>query len=125
LVPGELAAAGTSTGKTGAPLPQMAGESFVVKVNAVDGNWNKVATASDLISLAASDMNAVMAANSSLVAGTQSLNVTFNTPGSATITASDATDGSKSTATSPAIAVAPALYTGAAGGEAIPADSVG
>jgi len=125
LVPGELPAPGTSTGKTGVPLQQMAGENFVVKVNAVDSNWNKVATATDLISVTSSDMSAVLPANSSLVAATQSLNVTFNTPGSATITASDASDNSKIPATSTAITIAPALYAEASGGEAISADSTG
>jgi len=125
LVPGEIAAPGTATGKTGVPTQQMVGETFSVKVNAVDSNWNKVATATDVISLASSDLSAVLAANSSLVTGTQSLNVIFNTPGSATISASDASDSSKAAAISPAITVAPALYTSATGGEAISADTAG
>src|SRR5204863_8825159 len=47
LVPGETAAAGTVTGKTGAPASQTAGTAFNVTVNAVDDNWNIVTTITD------------------------------------------------------------------------------
>src|SRR5207245_645355 len=40
LVPGETAAPGSATGKTGAPAAQGAGTSYSVTVNAVDANWN-------------------------------------------------------------------------------------
>src|SRR5437763_13517306 len=49
----------------------------------------------------------------------------LNTLGSATITASDITDGSKPGSTSPAITVTAPLYTAATGGEAISADTTG
>src|SRR5438445_1565303 len=42
LLPGEVAAAGTASGKTGAPIAQTAGSAFTVTVNAVDANWNVV-----------------------------------------------------------------------------------
>jgi hypothetical protein len=45
LVPGETAAPGTPTGKTGTPTAQTAGSAFTVTVNAVDTNWNVVAAA--------------------------------------------------------------------------------
>lgn len=125
LVPGEVAAPGTATGKTGVPLQEVAGGSFAVTVNAVDSNWNTVATISDIISLASSDASAILPANVSLVAGSQSLNVTLNGIGSATLTASDANDGSRTAATSPLITVVAPLYTAATGGEAISADTVG
>ena len=40
LLPGETAAPGTATGKTGTPSAQTAGGAFNVTVNAVDANWN-------------------------------------------------------------------------------------
>ena len=40
LMPGETAAPGTTTGKTGTPNAQTAGASYTVTVNAVDANWN-------------------------------------------------------------------------------------
>src|SRR5205823_13028155 len=40
LVPGEPAAPGTATGKTGSPTAETAGTSYSVTVNAVDANWN-------------------------------------------------------------------------------------
>src|SRR6185369_13676329 len=39
LVPGETAAPGTASGKTGTPNPQAAGTPFNVTVNAVDATW--------------------------------------------------------------------------------------
>jgi hypothetical protein len=125
LVPGETAAPGTATGKTGSPLQRVMGESFSVTVNAVDANWNKVATATDIVGLSSSDAAASLPANTSLIAGTESLEITLNTLGSATITASDLSDGSKPAATSPAITVVTPLYTPATGGEAISADTTG
>src|SRR5262249_39348950 len=40
LAPGETAAPGTATGKTGTATAQTAGSAFNVTVNAVDANWN-------------------------------------------------------------------------------------
>src|SRR5262245_21211857 len=54
LVPGEIAAPGTASGKTGTPIPQAAGIPFNVIVNAVDANWNLVDTISDTVSLTSS-----------------------------------------------------------------------
>src|SRR5204863_4610865 len=44
LVPGESAAPGTATGKTGTSTARTAGTAFNVTVNAVDANWNVVPT---------------------------------------------------------------------------------
>jgi hypothetical protein len=46
LLPGEIAAPGTPTGKTGTPSPWIAGVTSAVVVNVVDSNWNVVPTAS-------------------------------------------------------------------------------
>src|SRR5262249_22816247 len=55
LAPGETAAPGTVTGKSGTPSAQNAGSAFNVTVNAVDANWNLVNTVSDLVGIGASD----------------------------------------------------------------------
>ena len=51
LMPGETAAAGTTTGKTGTPSAQTAGTAFNVTVNAVDANWNVVNTVTDTVDI--------------------------------------------------------------------------
>src|SRR5439155_26631005 len=63
LMPGETAAPGTTTGKTGTPTAQTAGTPFNVTVEAVDVNWNLVSTATDTVSVASSDANAALPAN--------------------------------------------------------------
>ena len=52
LTPGETAAPGTGTGKTGTPTAEVAGTAFSVTVNAVDANWNVVST-NDTIAITA------------------------------------------------------------------------
>ena len=41
-MPGETAAPGTASGKTGTPTARAAGAPFTVTVNAVDANWNLI-----------------------------------------------------------------------------------
>jgi hypothetical protein len=101
LLPGESAAPGTATGKTGSPSAQTAGSSFIVTVNAVDANWNLVNTIVDNIGISSSDPNAVLPANSVLASGTKTYSLTCKTAGSITVTASDITDGTKTASTSP------------------------
>jgi hypothetical protein len=125
LVPGESPAPGTATGKTGTPLSQNAGEFFNVTVNAVDANWNKIASVTDSIGLTSSDANAVLPAGANLASGTQSFSVSLKTPGSTTVSATDLSDSSKPAAASAAINVVPPLYTSATGGNAISADTTG
>ncbi|NNU33776.1 hypothetical protein HK413_05810 [Mucilaginibacter sp. S1162] len=48
LLPGESAAPGTTLGKTGTLAARVAGISFNVIVNAVDANWNLVASVTDV-----------------------------------------------------------------------------
>ena len=116
LVPGETAAPGTATGKTGTPSGQNVTSDFFITVNAVDANWNRVSTVTDLIGITSSDPIATLPANTNLSGGTQSLDFTFNTSGSQTITASDLTDGSKIANTSAVITVGNAEYVAATGG---------
>src|SRR5207247_9255146 len=83
LMPGETAAPGTATGKTGSPSPRTAGTAFNVTVNAVDANWNLIST-NDTVHLTASDTNAILPANAALSAGMASMRLPFKTAGSAT-----------------------------------------
>jgi hypothetical protein len=105
LVPGESAAPGTSTGKTGTPSAQTAGAPFSVTVNAVDANWNVVSTVSHIVGITSSDANATLPSNTPLSSGTQTLSVTLNTAGNRTLTATNITDGTKTSSVSPSITV--------------------
>ncbi len=105
LVPGETAAPGTMTGKTGTATAQNTDTPFDVTANAVDANWNVVHTVGDTVAITASDPNASLPANAALSGGTRTFSVRFNTAGSWTVTATDVTDGSKTANTSPAITV--------------------
>ena len=104
LVPGEIAAPGTASGKTGTPTAQMAGTLFTLTVNAVDANWNVVAS-TDVVGITSSDPAATLPASAALVAGTRTFSVTLNTVGSRTVTATDLNNGAKTAATSAAITV--------------------
>jgi hypothetical protein len=104
LLPGETAAPGTGTGKTGTPTAQTAGTPFSVTVNAVDANWN-VVTSTDTIAITSSDANAGLPANAALVAGTHSFSVTLKTAGTPTVTATDVTNGAVTANTSPTVTV--------------------
>ncbi len=110
LVPGEIAAPGTASGKTGTPIAQTAGSPFTVTVNAVDANWN-VVSSTHTVAITASDANATLPTNARLVAGTRTFSVTLNTAGSWTVTATDVTDGSKTANTSAAITVSAGAFS--------------
>src|SRR5205814_2058083 len=111
LLPGETAAPGSSTGKTGTPTAQTAGTPFIAAVNAVDANWNTVTTVTDTVGITSSDANASLPANAALAAGTQTFSVTLKTAGSQTVTATDVTDGTKTANTSSAMTVNPTAAT--------------
>jgi hypothetical protein len=110
LVPGEVAAPGTASGKTGTPTAQTAGSPFTVTVNAVNASWN-VVSSTHTVGITASDANATLPANAHLVAGTRTFSVTLNTAGSWTVTATDVTDGSKTANTSAAIPVSAGSFS--------------
>jgi len=112
LLPGESAAPGTATGKTGSPSARTAGSAFNVTVNAVDAKWNVVSTITDTVHLASTDPNAVLQADTALVGGTATLSATLNTAGSWTLTASDVTVPATASNTSPAVVVNPGAYAG-------------
>src|SRR5260370_11329431 len=110
LVPGETAAPGTINGKSGTPTARTAGSAFNVTVNAVDANWNIVNSITDLAGITSSNANAVLPANAALANGTQSFSVTLRTAGTSTMTASDISDNSKASNTSPSISVAAGAF---------------
>ena len=105
LVPGETAAPGSVTGKTGTPTSQPTGTAFNVTVNAVDANWNLVNTVTHTVGITSSDSNATLPANGALTAGTRIASVTLRTAGAQTVTASDITDGTKAANTSSPVTV--------------------
>ena len=111
LLPGESAAPGTATGKTGTPTPQVAGIAFNVIVNAVDANWNVATAISDTVAITSSDPNAVLPANTALSNSTQTLSVTLKTAGTATLTASDSTTPTMAANTSPSVTVNAGAFT--------------
>ncbi len=95
LMPGETAAPRTALGKTGTPDPQQAGIAFTVTVNAVDASWRLAATADDTVDITSSDATATLPADAALSGGTATFSVTFGTAGTATVTASDVSDATK------------------------------
>jgi hypothetical protein len=110
LVPGETAAAGTSSGKTGTPAGQNSGAAFNVTVNAVDANWNIVST-NDTVAITSSDANATLPGNAALTSGTRVFSLTLKTAGSATVTASDVTHVAIPANTSSSITVSAGLFS--------------
>ena len=105
LVPGETAAPGTPTGKSGTPDTATAGSPFIVTVNAVDDYWNVMSGVNDVVCLTSSDSGAIVPPGSPLVDGAGIFPVTLTTAGARTITASDTTDADKGDDTSQPIRV--------------------
>src|SRR5207244_2534674 len=101
LAPGESAAPGTASGKTGTPLAQIVATTFNVTVNAVDANWNALTNASDTVGITSSTTNASLPAPSTLNPQPSILPVVFNTNGGFTLTATDLSDGNKTASISP------------------------
>ena len=95
LMPGETAAPGTASGRTGTPTAQTAGVPFNVTVNAVDNYWNLVNYVTDVVAITSSDSSAALPLGAALAKGTQSFSVTFGATGSFTVTATDVTDSNK------------------------------
>jgi hypothetical protein len=105
LLPGETAAPGTVSGKTGAALQQVAGFPFDITVNACDSGWNTITTVSDAISIDATDASATVPAPAQLVSGTRVFSVTLNAAGTFTIFAHDETDNTIPDGSSSAVTV--------------------
>ena len=92
LLPGESAAPGTASGKTGTPRPQTAGIPFLVTVNACDASWNVVPSVTHTIRILSSDASASLPAAAQLASGTGTYLVILNADGNFTITAHDQSD---------------------------------
>jgi hypothetical protein len=93
LLPGETAAPGTVSGKTGSPTDRNSGTQFAVTVNAVDAYWNRITTNINAVQITTSDVNATLPANNILVAGTRNFTVNLRTLGTSTISATNVTLG--------------------------------
>ena len=122
LLPGETAAPGSASGKSGSPTPVTAGSAVTTTVNAVDANWNLLPTVTDTVALTSTDGSATLPPGTPLIGGTITLSMTFGDGGTFTVTASDVTDGYKSPNTSPVVTVigeagrapaTPLIWTGA------------
>ncbi|MEO6036479.1 MAG: hypothetical protein ABIQ35_14600 [Verrucomicrobiota bacterium] len=114
LLPGETAAPGTLTGKTGTPTPQQSGATFDVVVNAVSADWFPITAVPDQqINLSSSDPAftwpgfAGTMVNGKITFDAATWNLSLGTQGSQTITASDATDPTKTANTSSPVTVTP------------------
>ena len=104
LVPGETAAPGTASGRTGLPDYVAAGTPITLTVNAVDAYWN-VVSSTHTVGITATDAGATLPGNAALVGGTKTFSLTLNTDGTHWVTATDITDGAKTPHTSQGITV--------------------
>src|SRR5262249_15475231 len=92
LLPGETAAPGSPSGKTGTPLNQTAGVPFTITVRACDDTWNTVSTVTDAVQILCSDASATLPSPAQLTSGQRTFQVTLNAGGQFTIFAHDQTD---------------------------------
>jgi len=92
LVPGETAAPGTPSGKTGAARAQTVGVPFTITVNACDDTWTRVTSITHSVQVLSSDASATLPAPAQLGGGTATFSVTLNANGSFTMFVHDQTD---------------------------------
>ncbi|MGL4398664.1 MAG: beta strand repeat-containing protein [Luteolibacter sp.] len=106
LAPGETAAPGTATGKTGSPSVRILEDPFNVIVNAVDSFWNPLpaATADPEIAITSSDPLATTPVDGTISANFSLYPVIFGSSGTFTVTATDTANASIS-ATTPLLSV--------------------
>jgi hypothetical protein len=100
LLPGESAAPGTASGKSGTPTSQTVGVPFTVTIRACEDNWDTDVTITNGVSLASSDASATLPSPAALVNGVVTLTVTFNASGSFNVSATDQSDPTIPEATS-------------------------
>ncbi len=105
LLPGETAAPGTGSGKTGTPRPQVAGIPFDITVRACDNTWNTVTSVTNSIQITSSDASATLPAPAQLQSGVGTFTVTLNAGGTFQILAHDQTDGTIPDGTSSSVTV--------------------
>ena len=104
LMPGESAAPGSASGKTGTPRAQVSGLPFTVTVRACDDTWTTVTSVTHVVKILSSDASATLPATTSLSSGTGSYPVTFHAAGNFQVFAHDETDGTIPDATSATVA---------------------
>jgi hypothetical protein len=114
LFPGETAAPGTPTGKTGTPNPisiSGTGGGFVnITVNAVDSDYNLMTSVTNTLAFTSSDTAASLPASGSvaLVGGTAaSVTIQLQTQGNQTVTATDLISTNNIHGTSSPVSVTP------------------
>ena len=105
LLPGETAAPGTGSGKTGTPRAEVSGIPFTITVNACDNTWNVVTSISNSIQITSSDVSATLPQPSQLQSGTRTFTVTMNAGGTFNVLAHDQTDGTIPDGTSASVSV--------------------
>ncbi len=105
LLPGETAAPGTPSGKTGTPRPQTAGFPYSITVRACDDAWNTVTTVTHTIEILASDASATLPSPAQLSSGTRAFTITMNAAGTFTVFAHDQTDNTIPDGSSAAVSV--------------------
>ncbi len=105
LFPGETAAPGTPTGKTGTPDPYSIATNSLATftVNAVDSNWFPITTVNDTIMITSSDNSASLPPNLPLINGTGQYSLQFGTAGTWTVTATDVTTNATAGVSSPIV----------------------
>jgi hypothetical protein len=101
LAPGETATPGTAAGKTGTPISRIANRPFMVSVRAVDANWNLVNSVFDYVDFTSTDSTATLPLPGVgfLLDGTNAFQVTLNTNGNFTLTATNVSNSSIASAT--------------------------
>jgi len=104
LLPGETAAPGTSSGKTGSARAQTAGIPFTVTVRACDDAWATVSSVTHSIQILASDASATLPAPAQLSSGVGTFSVTFNAGGNFGIFAHNQSDNTIPDGSSAAVA---------------------
>ncbi len=109
LLPGETAAPGTPSGKTGAPSDQTVGVPFNIRVLACDDSYNLVTSITHIVSITSTDESATLPPNTQLINGQAEMAITMNAAGSFTVTANDESDPTIPDATSSYVTVQ-ALY---------------
>ncbi len=92
LMPGETAAPGTASGKTGSSRAQVAGIPFDIVVRACDNTWTTVPTVSNSIQITSSDVSATLPQPAQLQSGVRTFTVTLNAAGTFNFLAHDQTD---------------------------------
>lgn len=100
LLPGESAAPGTPSGKTGTAQAQTSGVPFSVTVRACDDTWATVPTVTHTMQILSSDASATLPGPAQLVSGVGTFTVTFNASGAFNVRAHDQTDPTIPDATS-------------------------